>query len=47
MFPSGLLIGQVRAVRTETQGNALDLELDPAIDVARLEYLFVIVPRER
>ena len=47
VFPSGLLIGQVRAVRTETRGNALDLELDPAIDVARLEYLFVIVPRER
>ena len=47
VFPSGLLIGQVRAVRTETQGNALDLELDPAIDVARLEYLFVIVPQER
>ena len=46
VFPSGLLIGEVREVRTETHGNALDLELEPAIDVARLEYLFVIVPQE-
>ena len=46
VFPSGLLIGRVREVRTETGGNALDLVLDPAIEVARLEYLFVIVPEE-
>lgn len=47
VFPSGLLIGRVRGVRTETHGNALDLDLDPAIEVARLEYLFVIVPEEQ
>ena len=46
VFPAGLLVGEVREVRTETNGNALDIELDPAIEVARLEYLFVIVPRE-
>ena len=46
VFPSGVLIGAVRAVREETNGNALDIELDPAIDVARLEYLFVIIPQE-
>ena len=46
VFPAGLLVGEVREVRTETHGNALDIELDPAIDVARLEYLFVIIPRE-
>ncbi|MDE0447704.1 MAG: rod shape-determining protein MreC [Spirochaetaceae bacterium] len=46
VFPAGLLVGEVREVRTETHGNALDVELDPAIDVARLEYLFVIIPRE-
>ena len=47
VFPSGLLVGEVRALRSETYGNALDIELNPAIDVARLEYLFVIVPQER
>ena len=47
VFPAGVLVGQVRAVRSETVGNALDIELNPAIDVARLEYLFVIVPQER
>ena len=47
LFPSGLQIGRVLAVRAETHGNSLDLEIDPLIDVARLEYLFVIVPQER
>ena len=47
VFPAGVLIGQVRVVRSETSGNALDIELHPAIEVARLEYLFVIVPQER
>ena len=47
VYPAGVLVGDVREVRSETFGNALDIELNPAIDVARLEYLFVIVPRER
>ncbi|MCY4485036.1 MAG: rod shape-determining protein MreC [Spirochaetaceae bacterium] len=47
VFPAGVLIGAVRMVRSETSGNALDIELQPAIEVARLEYLFVIVPQER
>ena len=47
VFPRGLQIGRVSEVHAETYRNSLELEVEPLIDVSRLEYVFVIIPEAR
>jgi len=42
LFPEGLLIGTVEAILGRPYETSLNMELDPTVDVSRLEYVFVL-----
>jgi rod shape-determining protein MreC len=44
VYPKGLLIGTVTAVRQEAYGFFHEVEVKPAVDLARLEEVLVLVP---
>jgi rod shape-determining protein MreC len=44
VYPKGLLIGTVTAVRQEAYGFFHEVEIQPAVDLARLEEVLVLVP---
>lgn len=44
VYPKGLLIGTVTAVRQEAYGFFHEVEVQPAVDFARLEEVLVLVP---
>ncbi|MBC8207688.1 MAG: rod shape-determining protein MreC [Desulfobulbaceae bacterium] len=41
MFPSGVPLGAVSAVRSHSRGMFLEVDVKPAVDFERLEFLFV------
>jgi rod shape-determining protein MreC len=43
IFPEGLLVGTVAAVRPGPSGLLLDVIVDPAVDFTRLEEVYVLV----
>lgn len=44
VYPKGLLLGTVTSVRQTSHGLFHDVEVTPAVDVAKLEELLVVVP---
>src|SRR5215510_8231526 len=44
VYPKGLLIGTVAAVREQPQGLFHEVEVQPAVDLAQLEEVLVLVP---
>jgi rod shape-determining protein MreC len=44
VYPKGLLIGTVTSVRQEAYGFFHEVEIQPAVDLARLEEVLVLVP---
>jgi rod shape-determining protein MreC len=44
VYPKGLLIGTVTSVRQEAYGFFHEIEVQPAVDLARLEEVLVLVP---
>jgi rod shape-determining protein MreC len=44
VYPKGLLIGTVTSVRQEAYGFFHEIEVKPAVDLARLEEVLVLVP---
>jgi rod shape-determining protein MreC len=44
VYPKGILIGTVTAVRQEAYGFFHEVEVQPAVDFARLEEVLVLVP---
>ncbi|MCL2704893.1 MAG: rod shape-determining protein MreC [Spirochaetaceae bacterium] len=42
IYPSGIYIGRVRSVGAREYEPSLELELEPAIDFSKLEYVFVL-----
>jgi len=42
LFPEGLRIGTVEAILGRPYETSLNIELDPAVDFSRLEYVFVL-----
>lgn len=47
IFPEGIRIGRVRAIQGRPYETSLNIELAPAVDFSRLEYVFVLSRRER
>ncbi len=45
VFPKGILVGTVRSVRKEAKEVFQDVEVEPAVDFARLEEVLVILHR--
>ncbi|MFO8065477.1 MAG: rod shape-determining protein MreC [Spirochaetia bacterium] len=46
-LPAGIRIGQVTSVQGKPYETSLELTVDPVVDFARLEYVFVITPEEQ
>jgi rod shape-determining protein MreC len=44
VYPKGLLIGTVAAVHQKPQGLFHEVEVQPAVDLAQLEEVLVLVP---
>ncbi|MGM0673112.1 MAG: rod shape-determining protein MreC [Spirochaetota bacterium] len=47
IYPAGIRIGQVTSVQGKPYETSLELTVDPVVDFARLEYVFVITPEEQ
>lgn len=44
VFPSGLMVGRVNAVERRTTGSFLEAEVLPAVDMSKVEEVFVLPP---
>lgn len=44
IYPAGIRIGRVTSVQSKPYETSLQLTVDPVIDFARIEYVFVIAP---
>ena len=44
IYPKGIEVGRVREVRASGSESSIELLIEPLIDFARLEYVFVILP---
>lgn len=42
IFPKGIYIGKVRSISAKEYETSLQLEIEPAVDFSRLEYVFII-----
>jgi rod shape-determining protein MreC len=43
LYPAGLFIGRVSTIFSEEYDTSLELELEPVIDMSRIEYVFVMI----
>ena len=46
LYPKGIYIGKVRAIRAKEYDTSLELAIDPVVDFSRLEYVFVLVTED-
>lgn len=44
IYPRGISIGRVSGIRSRDYETSLEIELEPAIDFSRLEYVYVLLP---
>jgi rod shape-determining protein MreC len=42
VFPPEVQIGRVRAVRSTAQASSLEIEVEPFIDISRLEHVLIL-----
>ena len=47
VFPSGITLGTVSRVHAQRRGMFLDIEVEPAVDFSRLEFLFINLSEEQ
>lgn len=47
VFPAGITLGTVSKVHAKRRGMFLDIKVDPAVDFARLEFLFINLSEEQ
>ncbi len=47
VFPQGITLGTVSKVRSKRRGMFLEIEVDPAVDFGRLEFLFINLSEEQ
>ncbi len=47
VFPSGIMLGTVSKVHAKRRGMFLDIIVEPAVDFARMEYLFINLSEEK
>jgi len=47
VFPPGITLGTVSAVRSKRRGMFLEIEVQPAVDFARLEFLYINLSEEQ
>ena len=45
LYPPEVAVGRVKKIRVLDYQTSLDVELDPVLDFARIEYVFVIKPQ--
>lgn len=46
VFPAGIAIGSVSSIESTPYESSLQLELEPAVDFGRLEYVFIILEEQ-
>jgi rod shape-determining protein MreC len=44
VYPKGIYIGQVRTIKSQGFESSIELEIEPIIDLSRLEYVVIIDP---
>ncbi len=44
LYPPDIAVGRVKKVRVLDYQTSIDIELDPALDFSRIEYVFVVKP---
>ena len=47
LFPAGVPLGTVASVRSQSRGMFLEVDVRPAVDFERLEYLFIVAGQQQ
>ena len=47
VFPAGITLGTISKVHAKRRGMFLDIKVEPAVDFARLEFLFINLSEEQ